>query len=81
MAHEEKAVSLDALVSVSGGVTVRPGTAVYHIQKKDTVHSIAGKNGITDEELAALNGIPVTKKLYPGQTLLVPLDHWRSPLP
>lgn len=46
----------------------------YVIEKNDTLYSIANRNKIDVNVLAAINGLDLNDYIYPGQTLLIPKE-------
>jgi LysM repeat protein len=61
--------------SGSGGTR---GTVVHTVRKGETVTSIARKYGTSIESVLRANGLSSRDKIYPGQTLKVPVGATRS---
>lgn len=66
-----KAVSDEELIEVSGGAYVGP-CIVYTIQRGDTLSKIAARYGTTVAILVELNNITNKNRIYAGHKLLIP---------
>lgn len=58
--------------SRSKGRNAQQETTGYTVKRGDTIYNIAQRNGISHRELADLNDIPTSAKLYPGQIIQLP---------
>jgi murein DD-endopeptidase MepM/ murein hydrolase activator NlpD len=72
--HREKALppSSSDYANNGKGRSGQQEVTSYTVKRGDTIYNIAQRNGISHRELADLNDIPMSAKLYPGQILHLP---------
>lgn len=58
-------------VSTSGSASASLTSGNYTIQNGDSLYSIATANGMTADQLAALNGFGINDMIHPGQTIKI----------
>jgi serine/threonine-protein kinase len=73
------AVGVDGGVIVSGAATEQP-TCQYRVQTGDTLSGIALANGVTIDQIIALNDIPDRSIVRVGQVLVIPAADCRAPV-
>ena len=74
------AVSIDGGVLVSGEATPQPeGTCIYEVRAGDTLSSIAVANGVTLDQINAMNNIPNERMINIGQQITIPAKTCYAP--
>ena len=62
---------LQVTVSTSATTSNTTTSNSYTIQNGDSIYSIATANGMTADQLAALNGFGINDMIHPGQTIRI----------
>lgn len=62
---------LQVTVSSSAATSSTTTSNSYTIQNGDSIYSIATANGMTADQLAALNGFGINDMIHPGQTIRI----------
>ncbi|WP_235853800.1 LysM peptidoglycan-binding domain-containing protein [Lactococcus cremoris] len=62
---------LQVSTNSSTNASTSASSGSYTIQNGDSIYSIATANGMTADQLAALNGFGINDMIHPGQTIKI----------